>query len=70
VPRCIEQDYIGVQARTLFSRVQSVDRADDVDFIPPCQDGVQAFLHDPNITHDQNAQRLACFPWHRLERLS
>ena len=66
MPGCIEQDYIRVQPRTLISRVQRIDCADDLDLITSCQDGVQAFLHDPNVTHNQNAQRLACFVGHRL----
>jgi hypothetical protein len=65
MPSCIEQDYIGVQPRTLLSGVQCVGCADDIDLIPPGENRVQAFLHDPNIAHDENAQGAACFQWHR-----
>jgi hypothetical protein len=64
MPRGIEEDYVRTQLRALLYRVQRIDCADDFDRISPRQDALQAFLHDPNITHDQNAHHVACFVCH------
>lgn len=55
--RGIEEDYVGVQLRTLIPGMQHVDGADDFDCTPPREDRVQALPHDSHIAHDENAQR-------------
>jgi subtilisin len=51
-----EEDYVGVQLRTLIRGMQHVDGADDFDCTPPREDRVQALPHDSHIAHDENAQ--------------